>query len=70
MLWIKLVYNKNYLLVLFVINSKFDNESYCIKFFYYNKWEMYMSIYFIKFDFKEFNNREIWLVGEFMFIKV
>lgn len=29
-----------------------------------------MGIYFIKFDFKEFNNREIWLVGEFMFIKV
>lgn len=31
---------------------------------------MYIGIYFIKFDFKEFNNREIWLVGEFMFIKV
>lgn len=37
---------------------------------YYNKWVIYIGIYFIKFDFKEFNNREIWLEGEFMFIKV
>lgn len=70
MLWIKSVSNKNYSSVLFVINSKLDNESYCTNFSYHNKRVMYMGIYLTKSDFKESNNREIRSAGESMFIKV
>lgn len=44
MLWIKSVSNKNYSSVLFVINSKLDNERYCTNLSYHNKRVMYMGI--------------------------
>lgn len=68
MLWVKSVSNKNYSSVLFVINSKLDNESHCTNLSYHNK--RVKCIYLTKSDFKESNNREIRSAGESMFIKV
>lgn len=47
MLWVKSVSNKNYSSVLFVINSKLDNERYCTNLSYHNKRVKYMGIYIL-----------------------